>query len=296
MTMGSQADPGTASDGQSLATPPREVARYALIGNPVAQSKSPLIHTAFAAQTAQPIAFELLLAPLDGFEGAVRGFFAGGGQGLNVTAPFKLQACALAQHLSARAAAAGAVNTLWMRDGRMHGDNTDGAGMVRDIEANLGFALRARRILLLGAGGAARGVMRPLLDENPALLVVANRTLAKARELAQRFAVESAGLVELAGRHFDLVINATSAGMRDEAIELPGGLYAADALAYDMVYAVAGGGRTTFLRLAADQGATRLADGLGMLVEQAAEAFHIWRGVRPDTAPVLAELRAAVGA
>ena len=271
--------------------------RYCVFGNPVAHSKSPAIHALFAAQCAQDMAYEALLAPLDGFALAVRRFAAAGGCGANVTVPFKEQAFALCDRLSERAARAGAVNTLIFADGRIAGDNTDGAGLVRDIAANLGFPLAGRRILLLGAGGAARGALAPLLECRPAALAIANRTADKAAALAAGFAdlaaVDAGNYADFAGRTFDVVINATSASLAGAALPLPAGLFAPDSLAYDMMY---GKGETPFLALARAQGAARRADGLGMLVEQAAEAFLVWRGVRPDTAPVLAALRAQIAA
>ena len=270
--------------------------RYAVIGNPVAHSKSPLIHAAFARQTGQKLSYEALLAPLDGFAATVMEFRRAGGRGMNVTVPFKLEAHALATALSARAQAAGAVNTLEFRpDGTVFGDNTDGAGLVRDLTDNLACPLSGRAVLLLGAGGAARGALLPLLRRSPSRLAVANRTAERAEDLARRFAAEAGGCVlsacgypALAGEAFDVVINATSASLSDEAPLLPPGLYAPGALAYDMMY---GKGDTPFLAAARADGAARLADGLGMLVEQAAESFQLWRGLRPDTAPVLAALR-----
>lgn len=271
--------------------------RYAVIGHPVAHSKSPQIHAAFARQTGQDLSYEAILAPLDGFEPAVRAFIRGGGCGLNVTLPFKVEAFRLAATRSPRAEAAGAVNTLLFSAAGIRGDNTDGIGLVADLTRNLGLDLAGKRILLLGAGGAARGVLLPLLEQRPAVLALANRTADKARALAAAFvaraggcALAGGGFTELAGRRFDLVINATAASLGDAAPTLPGGLCAPDSLAYDMVY---GKDLTPFLRAARGDGAARLADGLGMLVEQAAEAFFLWRGVRPATAPVLAALRAA---
>lgn len=260
--------------------------RYAVFGNPVSHSKSPRIHSLFAAQSGQDMRYEALLAPLDAFAAAVRDFITAGGKGANVTVPFKEEACRLATELTPRAAAAGAVNTLSFEDGLIRGDNTDGAGLVRDIEANLGVGIAARRILLLGAGGAARGVILPLLEKKPAALFVANRTADKARALAARFGVEGGGFEALAGRSFDLVINATSTGLTDTTLPLPPRLFAPRSLAYEMVY----GRETPFMRQARDAGAT-VVDGLGMLVEQAAEAFLLWRGQRPATGPVLAALR-----
>ncbi len=270
--------------------------RYAVIGNPIAHSKSPQIHAAFARQTGQDLSYEALLAPLDGFERTVREFMAAGGRGMNVTVPFKLQAWRLATRRSARAEAARAVNTLVFSGAAIFGDNTDGLGLVADLKRNLGVALAGTRVLLLGAGGAARGVLLPLLEERPGALALANRTVEKARSLRAEFApaaggcaLDAGGFAELAGRQFDLVINATAASLTDEAPALPAGLYAPGSLAYDMVY---GKGLTPFLRTARAQGASRSADGLGMLVEQAAESFFLWRGLRPQTAPVLAMLRA----
>ena len=269
--------------------------RYAVIGNPIAHSKSPQIHAAFARQTGQELSYEALLAPVDGFAQTVADFRAQGGRGLNVTVPFKLEAFALAEHHTARAQAAGAVNTLALGADGILGDNTDGAGLVRDLSANLNFALAGRRILLLGAGGATRGVLLPLLDTRPTRLTIANRTVGKAEALAALFAVragdtalDACGFDALAGRRFDLVINATAASLADELPPLPPGLYAEGALAYDMMY---GRDPTRFMRAALADGAARAADGLGMLVEQAAESFALWRGVRPDSSPVLATLR-----
>lgn len=272
--------------------------RYAVIGNPIAHSKSPQIHAAFAAQTGQRMQYEALLAPLDGFRETVGAFRRDGGRGMNVTVPFKLEAHALADALSPRAEAAGAVNTLRFDAEGVLGDNTDGAGLVRDLVHNLSQPVGGARVLLLGAGGAARGAVLPLLEERPASLVIANRTVSRAVELATRFAprastcaLNACGFSDLAGQQFDLVINATAASLADQAPDLPAGLYAAQALAYDMMY---GRGDTAFLAAARSAGAARLADGLGMLVEQAAESFLLWRGVRPLTAPVLAALRAQI--
>jgi shikimate dehydrogenase len=272
--------------------------RYAVIGNPISHSKSPAIHAAFARQTGQRLSYEALLAPLDGFADAVARFRADGGRGMNVTVPFKLDAFALADAHSPRALAAGAVNTLAFGADGLFGDNTDGAGLVRDLTANLACPFAGRRVLLLGAGGAARGVMLPLLAEHPAQLTLANRSVGKAEALVAGFrdraaavVLDACGFDALAGRTFDLVINATAASLANEAPPLPPGLYAAGALAYDMMY---GRGDTPFLAAARSDGAERRADGLGMLVEQAAESFVLWRGVRPDTAPVLAELRGVI--
>jgi shikimate dehydrogenase len=271
--------------------------RYCVFGNPVSHSKSPAIHAVFARQTGQDLSYEAILAPRDAFAATVQAFAREGGRGANVTVPFKEEAFALATELSPRAAAAGAVNTLTFQSGAILGDNTDGAGLVADLRVNLGCALAGRCILLLGAGGAARGVIGPLLAERPALLAVANRTPSKAEALAKMFeataaetaaAVRGCGFGTLAGEQFDLIVNATSASLAGEVPDLPPGLFGADCLAYDMMY---GREPTPFLRFAREQCAARLADGLGMLVEQAAEAFFVWRGVRPHTAPLLADLR-----
>jgi len=265
--------------------------KYALIGNPVAHSFSPLIHAEFARQTGHDIEYTRLLAPLDGFAAAVEQFRAQGGKGLNVTLPFKLDAYRLATEKSARAEQAQAVNTLKFEAGTVFGDNTDGAGLVRDIEVNLGFPIVAMRVLLMGAGGAARGALPALLEKKPVTVVIANRTVAKARELARRFfhlGCSACGYDELANRQFDLIVNATSASIAGELPPLPPHLFAPRSLAYDMMY---GKQPTPFLKFARQQGA-RTADGSGMLVEQAAESFFVWRGVRPDTAPVIARLRA----
>lgn len=264
---------------------------YAVIGHPIAHSKSPEIHACFAAQTGQDIDYRRLLAPLDGFNQTVADFIAAGGKGANVTVPFKLEAFALATTLSARAQAAGAVNTLKFDGDVIFGDNTDGVGLVADIVRNAGVPLASRRILLLGAGGAARGVILPLLQQMPSELVISNRTAAKAVALAQQFAAEgpvaASDFAALSGR-FDIVINATSASLAGALPPLAPDVFAPAAFAYDMMY---GKEPTVFMGFAAQHGAA-VCDGLGMLVEQAAESFLLWRGVRPDTAPVLAQLRA----
>ncbi len=274
--------------------------RYAVIGNPIAHSKSPQIHAAFARQTGAALSYEAILAPLDGFAATVHAFRAAGGRGMNVTVPFKLEAFALADRHTPRAHAAGAVNTLAFGTDGILGDNTDGAGLVRDLTLNLGCALAGRRLLLLGAGGATRGALLPLLGTGPALLTIANRTVAKAEELVASFApqaggtrLDACGFAALAGRQFDVVINATAASLADEVPPLPPGLYAPGALAYDMMY---GRGDTPFMTAARADGAAQVADGLGMLVEQAAESFALWRGVHPDGGAVLAELRRQLAA
>jgi shikimate dehydrogenase len=260
--------------------------RYAVFGHPIAHSKSPQIHAAFARQTGQDMRYEAILAPLDGFAESVAAFAAAGGRGANVTVPFKEEAYTLAHRLSPRARRAGAVNTLLFADD-IFGDNTDGAGLVADLTRNLGCALAGKSILLVGAGGAARGVIEPLLDQSPAVFVIANRTVSRAQELAGLFGrgVVACGF-DVVDAPFDLVINATAASLAGELPPLSPRLFTADTLAYDMMY----GRDTPFLVFARTHGAAT-ADGLGMLVEQAAEAFYLWRGVRPDTAPVIASFR-----
>lgn len=265
--------------------------RYAVIGNPIAHSKSPDIHARFAAQTQQDMHYAHLLAPLDGFLATVQEFVRNGGKGLNVTVPFKLEAHALASTLTERARAAGAVNTLKFDGAEMLGDNTDGVGLVSDIVRNAKVDVANKSVLLLGAGGAARGVLLPLLNEQPARLVLANRTHSKALELARRFSAQPrlkvSALADLEDS-FDIVINATAASLASEVPPISPRIFSTHTLAYDMMY---GAQPTAFMRFAAQHGAhTR--DGLGMLVEQAAESFYLWRGVRPETAAVFAELRA----
>jgi len=267
---------------------------YAVIGHPIAHSKSPLIHAEFARQTGQDMRYEARLAPLDGFVAAVAAFRAEGGKGMNVTVPFKVAAFEhVATRLTDRAAAAQAVNTLKFERDEILGDNTDGAGLVRDLETNLGFSLVGKRILLMGAGGAARGVMLPLLEKNPHSVTIANRSADKAQALQQQFSkrgkIVSGSYADVADQPFDLVINATSASLADALPPLSPTVFAANSLAYDMVYQR---GLTPFLQFAQQHGAARCADGIGMLVEQAAESFYLWRGVRPDTAPVIALLQA----
>jgi shikimate dehydrogenase len=271
--------------------------RYAVFGNPIGHSKSPLIHRLFAEQTGQALSYEALLAPLDDFAGFVRGFFAEG-LGANVTLPFKEQAFQLADQLSARAQRAGAVNTLKkLADGRLLGDNTDGAGLLRDLGVNAGFSLAGKRILLLGAGGAVRGVLEPFLGERPKALVVANRSVAKAEALAAEFADLGpivASAFDWLEAPVDLIVNGTSASLAGELPPIAASLVErGHTLCYDMMYSRQ---PTAFCQWASEQGARAALDGLGMLVEQAAEAFLLWRGVRPDSAPVLAELRRQLAA
>jgi shikimate dehydrogenase len=265
---------------------------YVVFGNPIGHSKSPLIHRLFAEQTGEQLEYETLLAPLDDFTGAAQAFFRKG-SGANVTVPFKEQAFRLADSLTERAQRAGAVNTLRKGlDGRLLGDNTDGAGLVRDLTVNAGVSLQGKRILLLGAGGAVRGALEPLLAEKPAVLMIANRTVEKAEQLAHLF--EDLGPVFASGFDWleepvDLIINATSASLAGELPPIsPSLIQPGHTVCYDMMY---GKEPTPFCRWATEHGAAQSLDGLGMLAEQAAEAFYLWRGVRPDTAPVLAELR-----
>jgi shikimate dehydrogenase len=269
--------------------------RYAVIGNPVAHSKSPQIHAEFARQTGQDMVYDRLLAPPDAFAATAQQFFSAGGRGLNITVPFKHDAWKMVSAHAGVALDAGAVNTIRLENGSLTGYNTDGIGLVTDLEHNLGCLIGGKRVLLMGAGGATRGVMRPLLEARPERLVIANRTPDKAAGLVSHFrkfadlaagGMSAASYPDLDGAQFDLVINATSAGLSGEMPPLPAGIFASGALAYDMVY----GRDTPFLALARKSGA-RTADGLGMLVEQAAESFFIWRGVRPQTAPVIKKLR-----
>lgn len=270
--------------------------RYAVVGNPIAHSKSPEIHAAFARQTGHDIDYSRLLAPVAGFRTTIERFRATGGKGVNVTVPFKLEAFDLADEVSQRARDAEAANFLDFEDDRIRADNTDGMGLTRDIVHNLGFGLMNKRVLLLGAGGAAQGVLAPLLEHEPSILTIANRTIEKALRLADTFrrkpvAASSVlcglGFDELTGHHFDLVINATSTSLQGKLPPLPPDAFAVGALAYDMMYGTI---PTPFLAFAAAHGA-KTSDGLGMLVEQAAESFFLWRGVRPETAPVIALLR-----
>ena len=265
--------------------------RYAVIGNPIEHSKSPQVHALFAQQTRQAMRYERLLAPVDCFADSVHEFIAQGGRGANVTVPFKLEAFALAQELTPRATAAGAVNTLSFSADGIKGDNTDGIGLVRDITHNAGVPLRDRSVLLLGAGGAARGVILPLIEESIACLVIANRTQPRAMALAKEFSdgdisVSSAAFDQL-DQCFDVIINATSASLDSELPPLPDCVFGPQTLAYDMMY---GAQPTIFMQHAAQRGAA-VRDGLGMLIEQAAESFFVWRSVRPETASVYQWLR-----
>lgn len=274
--------------------------RYVVAGNPVEHSQSPFIHAQFARITGEAMVYDRLLCPLGGFETTVRAFAASGGRGCNVTVPFKLEAYRLAQRRSARATLAEAANVLRFDADGWYADNSDGIGLVRDIERNAGVGLRSRRVLLVGAGGAAAGALGPLIEASPHEIVVANRSLDKAIALVQRHAATAeAHAVQLharglpsPGTAFDVVINATATSLQDAAIPVDATVLCPGGLALDMMY---GPAAAAFLQWATRHGASER-DGLGMLVEQAAEAFHLWRGVRPDTAPVLAALRARLAA
>jgi shikimate dehydrogenase len=273
--------------------------QYAVIGNPIGHSKSPLIHGSFAAATGQDIVYTAIegpLQPASGFDDAVRAFIRAGGLGMNVTAPFKLQAFALATERSEDAQRAGAANALKFEGGLILAQNFDGVGLVNDIQRNLGCPMQGKRVLVLGAGGAVRGALRPFLAQRPAQLVIANRTLPKAAGLVAGLddaagVVSACSYADLANwptkERFDLVVNATSASLKGELPPVPATVFGTDALAYELVY---GKGLTPFLRLAQNAGVKRLADGVGMLAEQAAEAFEWWRGVRPDTRAVIDKL------
>ena len=272
--------------------------QYAVYGNPVKHSKSPQIHAAFAEQTGQQLHYRAHKVELERFAEAAGQFFSHGGKGLNITVPFKLDAFEFADQVSGRARRAGAVNTLALQeDGSVYGDNTDGVVLVRDIHDNLGWELNGRRILVLGAGGAVRGILGPLLKQGPSHVLVANRTVAKAQSLAKHFAslgdVAGCSYDGLASGQFDLIINGTSASMSGDLPPLPHHILSNDGCAYDMMY---GAEPTPFMRWAAAEAAWAVSDGLGMLVEQAAESFCIWRGVRPDTKPVIEFIRQSLSA
>ena len=270
-------------------------AQYAVIGNPIGHTKSPLIHGLFAEETQQDMSYTAIegpLAPQDAFAETVRAFIAGGGKGMNVTAPFKLKAFAMADERSERAALAGAANALIFRDGRIIAENFDGVGLVRDIEVNLKLPMAGKRVLLLGAGGAVRGALLPFIAAQPAELVVANRDIEKVKALVAQVASGDSlvacgyGGLENMGR-FDLVVNATSASLTGELPPVPPGVFSPTGTAYELAY---GKGLTPFLRLARNAGVLSIADGVGMLVEQAAEAFSWWRGVRPPTRAIIDRL------
>ena len=265
--------------------------RYAVIGSPIGHSKSPLIHGTFAQTTGQALEYVAIEGTAEGFNATVKEFWRGGGRGMNVTAPFKLQAFDLATHRLPRAQLAGAANALKFDGDRIYADNFDGVGLVNDIQRNLGAPLAGKRVLMLGAGGAARGALLPFLAQSPAELTIVNRDVEKARTLVREAGspanLHAFGYRDVADQRFDVVVNATSASLRGELPPVAPGVFGDDALAYELVY---GKGLTPFLRLAHNAGVRRLADGVGMLVEQAAEAFAWWRGVRPETRAVIAKL------
>ncbi|ADP99514.1 shikimate dehydrogenase [Marinobacter adhaerens] len=268
---------------------------YAVVGNPISHSKSPRIHSLFASETGEPVEYTAIQAPLDDFAGTVRQFFERGGKGLNVTVPFKEDAWKLADRRTERAENAGAANTLYLDDeGRLTADNTDGCGIVRDLVVNHGVVLGQARILVLGAGGAVRGVLGPILAEHPAAITIANRTVSKADALVNLFkpvagetALSACGF-EQPREPFDVIINGTSASLQGDLPPLSPEVLGEQTVVYDMMYSLQ---TTTFNQWALEQGAQNVHDGLGMLVEQAAESFRIWRGVNPATGPVIEELR-----
>lgn len=271
--------------------------KYAVLGNPIAHSKSPQIHLAFAKQTNMNISYQPILVPLDAFDVTIRRLIDEGYKGVNVTVPFKLQAFLLSNHISPFAQVARAANTLVLERNNIQGHNTDGIGFIADVTQNLNTQLHGARILLLGAGGAAFGILQSLLEQNPSFVIIANRTFSKAEEAAKVLStlIDSSNrntvcmavpLEELGDMEFDVLINSTSTGLSDIPLPIPNTVFAKNALAYEMMY-----GRETPFMAQARENDAHVADGLGMLVEQAAEAFFIWRGVRPQTAPVIAMLR-----
>ena len=266
--------------------------QFAVMGNPITHSKSPQIHRLFAQQTAQKIEYIAIQVDPGGFNQAVGQFDAAGGKGLNITVPFKQEAWELVTERSDRAERAGAVNTIKFEQKRLIGDNTDGVGLVNDLLLNNKIEIKGKRILLMGAGGAARGVLAPLLAQQPATITIANRTVDKAVELATLFsdlgAIKGSGYDNLNGQQFDLIINATAASLQGQLPPLPDDVITAKGCCYDMMY---GAKPTTFMQWAEQHGAAKVLDGLGMLVEQAAESFYIWRGVKPETRAVIQTLR-----
>ena len=273
--------------------PAAPVDRYAVFGNPIAHSKSPLIHSLFAQQTGQQLRYTAELAEPGSFDNSIRAFLKENGKGMNITVPFKEDAWRLADIHSERAEHAGAVNTLIkLADGKLKGDTTDGIGLVNDLVENKGVMLKDRDILIVGAGGAVRGVLEPILGHNPASLVIANRTAEKAVALADDFSgmgnIRGCGLDQVGDDAFDLVINGTAASLHGEVPPLPTTVFKPGASSYDMMY---GAGDTAFMTWSKENGAEECFDGLGMLVEQAAESFYLWRGVRPETASVIVAVR-----
>lgn len=264
------------------------VDNYCVMGNPVAHSKSPQIHTAFAEQTRQNIFYQAIQVDDGKFKEAIKEFQVQGGKGLNITLPFKGEAWEISENRSSRAERALAVNTISFDDGKIVADNTDGIGLIRDLTINHDISIKDKDILILGAGGAVRGILDPLFDEQPNKVVIANRTVSRAEELTDIFSdrgdISACGFDELAGSSYDIIINGTSASLQGEVPPLPENLLNDNACCYDMMYSMSD---TLFVSWAKAHGATKAFDGLGMLIEQAAESFFIWRGVRPDTAPVI---------
>ena len=271
----------------------KNIDRYAVFGNPVAHSKSPEIHTLFAQQTKQSLFYTAELAEIGHFDQAVKHFIQNNGKGLNVTVPFKENAWQYATEHSERARRAGAVNTLMVRpDGNLYGDTTDGVGLVRDLIQNHNIQIKTKDILIIGAGGAVRGVLEAILEQQPASLLIANRTKQKAVQLAKDFSdlgnISGCGLNEVDGSDFDIVINGTSASLQGDLPPLPESIFRKNSCSYDMMYAAQA---TPFMQWSSNNGATTVLDGLGMLVEQAAESFYLWRNVRPETKPVIQHIR-----
>ena len=271
-------------------TPKRQL--YAVFGNPIAHSQSPLVHSLFAKQVGIDLEYRAIQVDIGGFEQAVSGFQANGGNGLNVTVPFKLNAWKIADELTDRAQLAGAVNTLFFQDNRIKGDNTDGAGLVKDIELNLNVALTDSKILVIGAGGAVRGVLAPMLEKQPESITISNRTKGKADALVEMFAdygtVSSTTLEQANLDRYDIVINATSTGIHGEVPSVSPQVFRGVSLVYDMMY---GKNPTKFMQWAGQNSGAQISDGLGMLIEQAAESFKIWHGVMPQTSAVIGAVR-----
>jgi len=274
----------------------QKAGHYAVMGNPINHSKSPQIHSDFAAQTNQKMVYDAIHVDLGGFTQAVRNFQANDGKGLNITVPFKLEAYNLVDKLSQRAQRAGAVNTIvFEKDGSMLGDNTDGQGLVADLINHLNWEIKEKKVLVLGAGGASRGILEPILQQNPELVFIANRTASKAKDLADEFTslgnIQGGGyssLDSISGNTFDLIINATSASLHGEVPPLSDAILHSDTQCYDMMYAAE---PTAFMNWAIGIGMSKVSDGLGMLVGQAAESFFLWRGVRPEVKPVIDRIR-----
>ena len=267
--------------------------QYRVFGNPIEHSRSPDIHHIFANKSQQSINYQKQLVEIDGFSNAIANFIHQGGKGANITVPFKEQALTLADELTERATLAGAVNTLTFKNGKIFGDNTDGEGLVQDLITNQ-VILNESRVLLLGAGGAARGVLLPLLAQNPRSIVIANRTVSKADKICQHFAdnrISASSYIDLAKQDFDLIINATSASLSGDLPPIPTSIISQNVVCYDMVY---GKDETPFLKWAKEHGAMKVVDGLGMLVGQAAVSFEVWRGVTPEVQPVIDKLRASL--